>query len=184
MSFLTVDLWVRLFVWLTLLGQVGLVVLVGGLFLPRLRKRLLSLIQRNHRWLKISFGVALGATLGSLFLSEVAGWEPCKLCWYQRVLMYPQVLLLGVAWVCQTTDVRKYVLALSSLGILISLYHYFVQRFALSGCSLNGVDCRVRYIFAYGYLTVPVMALTVFLWLLVLSLLAGRENFAKRKEGK
>ena len=45
----------------------------------------------------LAFIVALVSMCGSLYYSDVLGYEPCKMCWYQRICMYPEVLLLGLA---------------------------------------------------------------------------------------
>lgn len=135
-----------------------------GLFWARER----LMVLRRYA-LPAAFVVALMATTSSLYLSEVAGWTPCKLCWYQRVFMYPQMVLLGVAWIYRSVDVKKYAIALGSIGAVISLYHYYLQRLAASsGCSLNGgVDCLTKYTFHYGYITIPVMAATAFILIIV-----------------
>src|SRR3972149_7646759 len=72
----------------------------------------------------LSLIVALTATLGSLYFSEVAGFEPCKLCWLQRIFMYPLVIILGTAYLRKLKDTWNYVLPLSITGGLIAAYHY------------------------------------------------------------
>ncbi|GJM71062.1 hypothetical protein HMSSN036_32780 [Paenibacillus macerans] len=73
--------------------------------------------------------VALVATAGSLYLSEVLHYEPCRLCWFQRIFMYPQVILLGIAAYRNDRSIIPYVLPLSIIGGTISLYHYGEQKF-------------------------------------------------------
>ncbi|MEK7067519.1 MAG: disulfide bond formation protein B, partial [Patescibacteria group bacterium] len=67
----------------------------------------------SQQGIKFAFIIALLATLGSLFYSEVAGFEPCKLCWYQRIFMYPQVLLWGIAWWKKDKHIADYAVSLA-----------------------------------------------------------------------
>ena len=72
--------------------------------------------------LYLAWVVALVATLGSLYLSEVRGYQPCILCWYQRIAMYPLSLLLGIAAFRDDLDIRRYAMPLAGIGLLTSLY--------------------------------------------------------------
>jgi len=107
----------------------------------------------NKLALKLAFLVSLAATSGSLFLSEIAHFEPCKFCWFQRIFMYPLVFILGVAIYKKLKDAWLYVLPLSIIGGFIAIYHYFLQvnPEALAPCSATGyalkevrVTVRVR----------------------------------------
>ncbi|HEX7586551.1 MAG TPA: disulfide oxidoreductase [Patescibacteria group bacterium] len=126
-----------------------------------------KLISQNA--IKFGFIVALVATAGSLFFSEVAGFEPCRLCWFQRIFMYPQVILLGLAWLKKDNKIIEYSLVLAVTGAFISLYHnyiyYAAQKTAV--CSL-AVPCTTPYALEFGYITIPMMALTAFLCLIFL----------------
>ena len=79
--------------------------------------------------------------------------------------MYPQVLLLGVAWWKQDSGVKKYSIPLAILGIVFAAYHYLTQRFPsiVSTCGVGEADCSYTYGFDYGYITIPIMALTIFI---------------------
>lgn len=111
---------------------------------------------------EMAFVGALLATSGSLYLSEFKGLEACELCWYQRILIFPLVILLGVAVLLDKDDVADYVLPLVMLGIPISLYHYIIQWTGLSsGCSTQ-VSCSSTQIVEFGYITIPMMSLTFF----------------------
>ena len=128
-----------------------------------------------------AFIVALAATSGSLYFSEGAGFEPCKLCWFQRIFMYPQVFLLGTALVKKAGDVAKYILPLSILGALIAFYHYVMQISpnSLAPCSAIGfsVSCSERFFTYFGYITIPWMSFSAFLLIsLFLSVFAKNEN--------
>jgi disulfide bond formation protein DsbB len=123
--------------------------------------------------LLLMFIVALTATSGSLFFSEIAGWAPCKDCWLQRIFMYPQVLLLGIALWKRDRHIALYIIALCLVGIYLSADHYIDQVNAalhpivadpLKPCDATGVPCAGTEIhFTFGYITIPLMALTAFL---------------------
>lgn len=109
--------------------------------------------------------VAIVATLGSLYFSEVRHFVPCTLCWYQRILMYPLVVVLGIASWRLESSVRVYVLPLSVLGMAVSAFHYLEQMVPGLGvealCS-SGVPCSGRYIEWFGFVTIPFLALIAF----------------------
>jgi disulfide bond formation protein DsbB len=115
--------------------------------------------------LYIAWTQALVATLGSLFLSEVLHWTPCILCWYQRICMYPLVIILGVGILKEVEDIEFFVLPLTFIGAIISIYHnllmYRVIPEALFPCA-GGVSCTIPYHFWFNFLTVPLLALTGF----------------------
>ena len=119
----------------------------------------------------LAFLVALTATLGSLFYSEIAGFEPCKLCWFQRIFMYPQVLLLGLALWKHDKNIRDYALWLSGIGALIAGYHYLLQLGLAPSipCSAIGysVACSKVFVMNFRYITIPLMALTAFVLIIV-----------------
>ena len=123
----------------------------------------------GHAFL-VSFSVAFIATAGSLFFSEVAGYNPCKLCWYQRIFMYPQVIILWLAWKKQNFSVALTTVVLSVMGGAIALYHYLLQIGIAPelSCSTVGysASCSERFIMQFGYITIPLMALSAFLLIL------------------
>lgn len=106
--------------------------------------------------------IAMG---GSLFFSERMGFIPCVLCWYQRILMYPLVLLLGIAFYRNDRSIYKYVLPVSVLGMLVSGTHYALQKIPsmqeFSVCT-SGVPCSGQYINLLGFITIPFLALLAF----------------------
>jgi disulfide bond formation protein DsbB len=116
--------------------------------------------------LKLAFIISLVATLGSLFYSNVAGYTPCSLCWFQRIFIYPQVFLLGLALYKKEKVVIDYSLLLILVGGLISLYHNYIYYNAISTsfCASDEVAaCATRYIWELGYITIPLMALSAFI---------------------
>lgn len=109
--------------------------------------------------------VAWVAMLGSLYFSEIAGFVPCKLCWYQRILMYPLALILPIAALRRDDGVPTYVLPFSVTGIFVSTYHYLLQKtdiFPESTVCAGGVPCNIDYINWLGFITIPFLALTAF----------------------
>lgn len=115
--------------------------------------------------------VSVIATLGSLYFSEIKGFIPCELCWFQRIFMYPLAFILGIAAFDNDKKLKKYVLFLSVIGGFISLYHYLVQKvpgFASIKPCVQGVPCNVQYINWFGFVTIPFLALTAFIIISVL----------------
>lgn len=117
--------------------------------------------------LYIAFVQAWVATLGSLYLSEILHWRPCILCWYQRILMYPLIIILGVAIMRKDKNVVFYVLPISILGAVIAFYHYLLQMTPLPeiapvSCGAFG-PCRETEALLLGFITVPFLSLTAFL---------------------
>lgn len=105
------------------------------------------------------------ATCGSLFFSLVLGWQPCTLCWYQRILMYPIGIVLLMGLLRRDSRVYTYVLPLSLIGATTSLYHYALQKtdwLPTPSCEV-GVPCTVDYINWLGFITIPFLALVAFL---------------------
>lgn len=152
---------------LTVAGQL---LAVGILLLLVLRDEgpVLRFVHDHALWLMLLTSAL--ATLGSLYFSDIAGWTPCKFCWYQRIAMYPQVLLLLVALWKKDRGIAPYILSLSVVGMLLSAYHYNLQvQAALTPldptvpCDATGTSCAATSIhFTFGYITLPVMAFTVF----------------------
>lgn len=126
----------------------------------------------------LAFVVALVATGGSLFLSEVLGYIPCELCWYQRIFMYPLVLLLGRAAIQGDLKIVGYALPFSIIGGLISTYHYAHQKVpGLAGMSpcKAGIPCHTDYLDWFGVITIPLMALVAFILITACLLLIRRQ---------
>jgi len=123
-----------------------------------------------------AFLVALIAVSGSLYFQFGADLVPCQLCWFQRICMYPQVVLLGVAAVRRDLlTARLYVLPLAVVGLGLSIYHYLLERFPGQihlNCGVGQPDCAVTPFDIYGFVSIPFMALAAFLLILTLLLVA------------
>jgi hypothetical protein len=118
--------------------------------------------------------VALAAMLGSLYLSEVAHFPPCKLCWYQRIAMYPLSIILSIAAVRRDRTIARYVVPITVIGGAISIYHYQLERFPRQhtlSCTLD-VPCTTVWIWKFHYISIPAMALSAFAAITVLVLVA------------
>lgn len=109
--------------------------------------------------------IAWVATCGSLFFSEVLGWLPCVLCWYQRILMYPLALILTIGILRRDERLHLYVLPFSLLGACISLYHYLLVKtdWLPPPPCVAGIPCTVEYLNWLGFINIPFLALTAFL---------------------
>jgi len=156
-----------------LCGILGILLLVL-LVIPGARSRIRDEVAGQTRLLLgLAWLVAAGATAGSLYYSEVAGFVPCELCWWQRIAMYPLVLILGVAAVRSDRRVAWYGLPLSVVGLAIALYHVLIQfqpTLDVGMCG-GGVPCTARYLSVFGFVSIPVMASGGFL--LITGLLAA-----------
>ncbi len=146
----------------------------------RLKKRLFptwEFLGRNALWFGLI--VSLVSMLGSLYYSDILKFEPCVLCWYQRIAMYPQVALFAVAlWKREPFRVWTYSAVLSVIGALIAGFHYYIQvsstPIVTLPCSTLGysVSCTATFAPVFGYITIPVMVLTGFAMLLALGALS------------
>ncbi|HEV2707913.1 MAG TPA: disulfide bond formation protein B [Pyrinomonadaceae bacterium] len=113
----------------------------------------------------VAWAIALVSTAGSLFFSEVMSLAPCVLCWYQRVAVYPLVLVIGTGIITRDVRMKRYALPLSLAGLAVSVYHnliyYGVIPEALTPCS-QGASCAERQIEWFGFVTIPLMGLAAF----------------------
>ncbi|MCV9886986.1 disulfide oxidoreductase [Metabacillus halosaccharovorans] len=130
-----------------------------------------------NKWLLLSWIISLIATLGSLFFSEVLHYIPCTLCWYQRILMYPLTIILGVAFYYGERTVYKYVLPIAMIGMATSFYHYTLQKLPfmqkLEMCS-SGIPCSGEYINVLGFITIPFLAFISFTFITINMLIIRR----------
>lgn len=133
---------------------------------------------------KAMFAVAAAATAASLYYSEVVGFVPCEFCWYQRIMMYPLAVILGVTVFTRTRLPARYIVALAFIGLGLSIYHYQLQLFPEQGevCG-EGVSCAGRYVDQFGFITIPFMAGASFLTILLLQVAEWRANRVAREAG-
>ncbi|MFW5933402.1 MAG: disulfide bond formation protein B [Actinomycetota bacterium] len=115
--------------------------------------------------------IAAVATGGSLFMSEVANYAPCTLCWYQRIAMYPLVIVLGVAALRGDRQVWRTSLPLAAIGAAVSIWHIAIENNpALGGACDPVAPCSIIWVREFGFLTLPTMALIGFVSTALLSL--------------
>ena len=118
----------------------------------------------------MAFWVALLATMGSLYFSEVAHFDPCRLCWYQRIAMYPLAVLLGIAAVRRDDGIRIYGRALSTIGAAVAVYHValeWIPALDTGACGI-GPACTVVWFRALGFISLPTLALIAFVFIFTL----------------
>lgn len=136
----------------------------------------------RDRFLYLAWVVSLVATGGSLFMSEILEFAPCKLCWLQRIFMYPLVLLLGRAAIRGDRRIVGYVMPLVIIGGCISLYHYGEQKVpgmaSILPCKV-GVPCNEDYLDWFGVITIPLMALVAFVMIGLLLWFGSRNGGAQ-----
>ena len=164
---------------LAVVGQVlvaaGIVVALAAVFGAR---GPLDLV-RGALWgyeLWSAFLVAAIATGGSLFFSDIVGFPPCELCWYQRICMYPLSILLLLMALAGDHRAARYLFPLPVVGACVSVYHLLVENGVVgqsSACVISAPGgCGVKWINRFGYVTIPTLALSAFLLLIALLLLA------------
>lgn len=166
---------VDIFSILTLFGNILFVVLVvlfvALKIMPKNKtvKKYARIVSENS--ITGIFIVSAFATAGSLSFSEIAAFVPCKLCWFQRIFMYPIALISFIALIKNDNGVKKYVLPLSLIGAVIAIYHILVQMFPQAlECSDEVAKCSAVEFATFGYITIPVMSLSAFLLIIILSL--------------
>jgi disulfide bond formation protein DsbB len=118
----------------------------------------------------LAFVVAIAATGGSLYFSEVAGYVPCTLCWYQRIAMYPLVPILAVAAARRDPGGRWYAIALAGIGAVIAAYHVALEWIPSldSGACDVSAPCTFVWFRVFGFISLPTLALIAFLFILTL----------------
>jgi disulfide bond formation protein DsbB len=146
--------------------------ILATVFLALTNKSLLSMLSP---WTTVLVRVILtGAVLGSLFFSEIKGFEPCLLCWWQRIFIFGAAILVWTGDIRKNTLLRTQVIVFSIIGLGVALVHNYIDLIPSSGLDIcgTGVSCLKRYIDAFGYITIPMMSLTVLLAALTVTLVA------------
>ena len=149
--------------------QVGIVITIIGWIT---QARFVSVIAR-HAGILIASLFTIGA-IGSFIYQYRFGYEPCLLCWYQRIAIFPIAILGWTANLRQNKLLQNQFLILSILGILVAILHVYIDVFptGLDICGATGPSCLARYVYEFGYITIPMMSLTVLAGGLLLTLLA------------
>ncbi len=150
---------------LTVVAEIIALGLIAALIVPAVRQSAFARFFTDKALL-VGFIVSLLATAGSLIYSDILHFEPCKLCWFQRIFMYPQVILMGIALIRKDYSMKIYGFVMSAIGAAIALYHYIGQFGGVTlPCSALGqsVSCSDKFITHFGYITIPMMAFSAFL---------------------
>jgi len=128
--------------------------------------------------LPLGLVLTLGAVGITLYHSVILGIIPCSLCYVQRIFLYPQAILFIVALWKKDHSVADYSIALSLFGGGVALYQHLLQMGAVSTapCTVGGADCAARIFFEFEYITYPLMAFSLFAFLIVLMLFMRRST--------
>lgn len=167
----------------TIFLQVVIFTVAFNLIFLRKRENLILIFFRDYTFI-LGFLSALGAFCLSLFYSEIVGFPPCELCWIQRIFLYPQLVLFGMELYKRDRSIVDFSIVFATLGSLVSIYHIFVESGLTSGPSCadpshGGISCAIRYIYEFGYITMPMMALTLSLF--IITILVNYKYMAKVK---
>lgn len=174
---------------LTLASHIGLGIFFILLLIQSYTKKQIPFFGKfvlflKKNFLAFAFTVATFSTITSLFYSEIAHLPACSMCWYQRIFLFPQVFLLGMALYKKDNHIIDYGILLSLVGALLAIYHILLQNGVklYTPCSVNTtlVSCSDQLFSYFGYITIPVMSLTAFVMILILLILARqkREKYA------
>lgn len=143
-------------------------------------KKFIDFIQKNAiKLILVQLSLAL---FGSLFFSDVKGFEPCVLCWWQRIFMYSQIPVIIVALLKKEVDIYKYTLTLSILGIIVSIYHnlLYIGIIKNEDFCTGGISCTSKYVEYFGFVTIPFLALMSFVIVIALSIIS--RNYIKKNK--
>jgi len=138
--------------------------------------------KKKENILFIAWAVSIIATFGSLYFSEIRQYEPCTLCWYQRIIMYPFTVVLGIAVIKKDFQISFYSMILSAIGILTSAYHYALQKLSFladTAPSCGRVPCTGQYINWLGFISIPFLALIAFIIIFVCSYILWKNSKGK-----
>ena len=159
----------------TLLGNIASLLLLFAFFLfPKFYRRCMSFFSRHV----IALGLFLSAssTIGSIIYSEEVGFPACILCWIQRIFMYPQMFLFGLAIWRRETTIAPYALLLAMLGGAVALYQWVKDMLALYSSvtipcpAVTALpSCDKIYVLEYGYVTIPMIALNAFILIAIVT---------------
>lgn len=163
----------------TLISQLVLIFVLFTILIREEDQRILGVrkqITQNAQ--KLALIVSSTGMMGSLFMQFVVGWEPCELCWFQRIFMYPIPIIL-LHSIIEKRNGLKIAFPLAIIGGIIAAYHYGVQFFNLASvCQITSgtSECALKMYAPFGYITIPMMALSAFVIIGVLHKLSEKET--------
>lgn len=155
-----------------LLAALVVVLVIGSLVAGRAIEPLRAMVRPVAY--ELATAVAVGSTLGSLYMSEVADYEPCQLCWVQRYFMYPAALLLIIGLFAKRRLFSKLALALAVGGVPVSILHRYEQASGKTVGNLCELDnpCSGKWVNEFGFVTIPTMAGIGFVAIIVFTALS------------
>ncbi len=163
------------------IGTVAVVLLILSLwtllFLGETKNGYFQFLKKHA--FHFGFLLALGATVGSLIYSEGFHFAPCTFCWWQRIFMYPQIIVLATGIYFKDLKVWVTSIALSTIGMCFSIYHVLLQAGIIASdsiCTTSGVSCAKIDVIIFGWITIPIMCLVLFVAILTLSYVSHRKN--------
>lgn len=170
----------------TIFLQVLVLMIALNLIFFRNNKNIILSFFKKYTFI-FGFLAALGAFALSLFYSNVVGFPPCELCWVQRIFLYPQLILFSMELYKRDRSIIDFSIVFALLGSLVSIYHIYIENGGISsiGCAAltpanaNQVSCATRYIYEFGYITMPLMALTLSLF--IISILLNYKYLSRLK---
>jgi disulfide bond formation protein DsbB len=153
-----------------------ILILINLIFIRSQNNKVLLFFKR-YTFL-FGFIVAFGAVFLSLFYSEIVGFPPCELCWIQRIFLYPQLILFGVELYKKDHSIVDFSIIFATLGSFVSIYHVYIENggssnltcSALTPTNANQISCAFQYVYEFGYITIPLMALTISLFIILILL--------------
>lgn len=119
------------------------------------------------------------AVISSLIYSNYFDYAPCLMCWYERICIYPVAILLFTDSVRKSALLQRQIILLSAAGLLIALYHNLITIFPNiedGVCSLGGVSCQIRYVYQFGFVSIPMMSAVVLLSGILITALTMRKS--------
>lgn len=131
-------------------------------------------IQKNAQYIILAQAVI--AMIVSLYLSDIKGYAPCVLCWYQRIAMYSLIPILIIGFLRKDEKAYHYVVPIACVGWIIALYHNLLYTGIIKAeesCSF-GISCTTKYVEYFGFVTIPLMSLAGFSVILILSVIYRR----------
>lgn len=171
MSLETINYWLAIG---TIALQIAAAALLAAYLLRKRFPDLEDIARFLGTWgLWIAFIVSAAASIVTIVHSNIFGLPPCPLCWWQRVFLYPQVVLFAIAALRRDHGIVLYSTLLSFIGAGIALYHHILQMYPMGGLpcpSEGGVSCAQILFLQFDYVTYPMMALSLFAFLIVLML--------------
>ena len=158
----------------TIFLQVVILLIALNLLFFKKRSNPFLLFVKKYTFV-LGFLSALGAVSFSLFYSNVVGYPACELCWIQRIFIYPQLILFGMELYKRDRSIIDFSIVFAILGAITSIYHIYVEAGGTAGLacadpSNGGVSCAVRYIYEFGYVTMPIMCLTISVFIITILL--------------